>query len=98
MTMMVETPAEESPMDAYTSYILHTTEARLGDLRREAAEHALSCAARGRRASLWARVRDRFGRGSALPSEPAAAPVISISAPTSSAQDRDDARLVRRSA
>jgi hypothetical protein len=47
--------AKEIPVDAYSSYILRLSEARTGELRREAAEYAMSRAARSNRISLWAR-------------------------------------------
>lgn len=50
-------------MDAYSSYIMRLSEARTSELRREAAEHAMSRAARGEQSSMWARARARFGRG-----------------------------------
>lgn len=40
-------------MDAYTTYILETTSRRLRDLREEAAERALSKAARAERQPRW---------------------------------------------
>ena len=42
-------------MDAYSQYILRTSEARLSELRREAAEHAQSRAARRGRVAWWKR-------------------------------------------
>ena len=47
-------------MDAYTNYITKLTDARVGELRKEAAEYALSRAARHRQASLWTRARGRL--------------------------------------
>lgn len=49
-------------MDAYSSYIMRVSEARTSELRREAAEYAMSRAARRPRSSLWARARGRLGR------------------------------------
>lgn len=49
-------------MDAYSSYIMRLSEARTSELRREAAEYAMSRVARGSRSSLWARVRARVAR------------------------------------
>ena len=49
-------------MDAYTSYIMSLSEARASELRREAAEYALSRAARGQRSSLRARLQARLKR------------------------------------
>lgn len=46
-------------MDAYSSYIMKLSEARTSELRREAAEYALSRAARPHRISLLARFRAR---------------------------------------
>jgi hypothetical protein len=40
-------------VDAYTSYILKASHARLDELRREAAEHAMSRAARRGRTRWW---------------------------------------------
>ena len=51
-------------MDAYSDYILRLTEARLDERRREAAEYALSRAARQRRGSRWTRLRGRVARRS----------------------------------
>jgi hypothetical protein len=68
---MCEHPAEEIAMDAYTSHILQLSNARVDDLRREAAERALSRAARGSRTSRWAGIRSRFAR----PVGPAIEPV-----------------------
>jgi hypothetical protein len=42
-------------VDAYSNYILQASKARLEELRREAAEHALSKAARGSRVRWWKR-------------------------------------------
>ena len=42
-------------MDAYSGYILRVSEARTSELRREAAEYALSRAARANRVPLWRR-------------------------------------------
>lgn len=47
-------------MDAYSDYITRLSNARTGELRREAAEYALSAAARRSRASWWKRARDRL--------------------------------------
>jgi hypothetical protein len=41
-------------MDAYSSYIMTISNARTGELRQEAAEYALSAAARRRRRQRWA--------------------------------------------
>lgn len=49
-------------MDAYSSYIMRLSEARTSELRREAAEYALSRAARGNRSSLLTRARARLSR------------------------------------
>ena len=65
-------------MDAYSNYILQATEARLAERGREAAEYALSRAARQRRQSLWAKVRARAGRRSrpsVIPMPPRPVPV-----------------------
>ena len=58
-------------MDAYSSYIMRLSEARTSELRREAAEYAMSRAARRGRSSLWSRARARLGRQAG----PAVAPV-----------------------
>jgi len=50
-------PAEGTQVDAYSNYILQAANARLEDLRREAAERALSDAARARRPRWWKRSR-----------------------------------------
>lgn len=49
-------------MDAYSSYIIKLAEARMSELRREAAEDAMARAARGNRPSRWARLRARMSR------------------------------------
>lgn len=62
-------------MDAYSDYLLRTANARLGRLRREAAEHSISCATRGARTSWWRRAFRRLPElfpdplGSGVPSE-----------------------------
>lgn len=60
--MMSDHPAEEIPVDAYSSYIMHITEARTGELRREAAEYAMSRTARRPRVSRWTRTGERLRR------------------------------------
>ena len=47
-------------VDAYSSYILRLSEARTSELRREAAEYALSRAARANRVSVWRRILARL--------------------------------------
>ena len=47
-------------MDAYSHYILQQSNARLSELRREAAEYSLAAAARRRRGSWWSRLRLRL--------------------------------------
>jgi hypothetical protein len=47
-------------MDAYSSYIIKISDARTGELRREAAEYALSAAARRRRRQRWAQALQRL--------------------------------------
>ena len=64
-------------MDAYSSYIMRLTDSRVGELRREAAEDAMSRAGRERRASRWARWRDGL-RGRRTP---ALAPVAPVARP-----------------
>jgi hypothetical protein len=49
-------------VDAYSSYIMQVAEARTSELRREAAEYAMSRAARGEQSSRWTRARARFAR------------------------------------
>jgi hypothetical protein len=63
-------------VDAYSSYIMNLTEARLGELRREAAEHAMSRAARQGRPSVWARARGRLARPTAPAVDPVVLPVV----------------------
>ena len=69
--MMVEHLAEEIPVDAYSSYIMQLSEARTGELRREAAEYAMSRIARRQRVSLWTRTSDRLLRRRTPALEPA---------------------------
>lgn len=57
--MMNRNTAEEPAMDAYSDYITRLSNARLTELRREAADHALSAAARRSRGSWW---RGALGR------------------------------------
>jgi hypothetical protein len=76
-------------MDAYSSYIMILAEARANELRREAAEYALSRAARRERTSLWRRTRQRLLGGA----RPAPAPVAPLPLPV----DAGDPEL-RRSA
>lgn len=47
-------------MDAYSSYIMKISNARTGELRREAADFALSAAARRRRRQRWAQALQRL--------------------------------------
>lgn len=51
----MEHEAEEIPVDAYTGYIIRLSEARTSELRREAAEYALSRVSRRNQCSRWAR-------------------------------------------
>lgn len=46
--------AEVVPVDAYSSYIKRLSDARLGELRREAADYKLSTTARIERRARWA--------------------------------------------
>ena len=46
-------------MDAYSDYILRQSNARLSELRREAADYARSAAVRRSRDSRWKRARGR---------------------------------------
>lgn len=50
-------------MDAYSSYIKQISDARMGELRREAADYALSAPARRRRRARWARAVRRLVPG-----------------------------------
>ena len=54
-------------MDAYTSYITTISKARTSELRREAAEYALSAPARRRRRQRWARAVQRLMRRDRMP-------------------------------
>ncbi len=81
--------AEEIPVDAYSSYILRLSEARTNELRREAAEYALTRAVRRHRSSRWARLAARLGAGPRRSVDP----VIPVPLPTP-AHDGD----LRRSA
>ena len=47
-------------MDAYINYITGLSNARIDELRRDAAEYALSAAARQSRDSWWKRARGRL--------------------------------------
>jgi hypothetical protein len=47
-------------MDAYSSYIITISNARTGELRQEAAEYALSAAARRRRRQRWAQALQKL--------------------------------------
>ena len=49
-------------MDANSSILSMLAEARMNDLRREAAEYAMSQAARRHRPSRWARFRTHLAR------------------------------------
>ena len=59
-------------MDAYSSYIKIISDARTADLRREAAEYALSSAARRRRRQRWIQAFRRLAprRRATLPLPP----------------------------
>jgi hypothetical protein len=55
-------------MDAYSSYIISISNARTGELRREAADFALSANARRRRRAYWVGVLRRLlGRRPGMP-------------------------------
>lgn len=72
-------------MDAYTGYIIRLSEARTSELRREAAEYALSRASRSDDTSLWTRAVSWLGRrqrASVELSTPAVAPLGLQSAPS----------------
>ena len=71
-------------MDAYSSYIIQTSDARLRDLRREAAEYRLSRIARGTRASWWSRARNGLRRSPVPAVEPE--PTVSLPAPAAAAE------------
>lgn len=82
-------------MDAYTTYITNLSNARTSELRREAAEYALSRAARQRRGSRWGRFRDQLLRRRA----PAPEPVAPIARPSFTAgADTEPLMPLRRSA
>jgi len=68
-------------MDAYSSYIVRLSEARLGELRREAAEYSASRAARSPRTSMWARARRPVRRR-----PPTVAPVAPVALPAPAAE------------
>ena len=70
-------------MDAYSSYIIQTTNAQRADRRRQEAEYALSRAIRARRGSWWSRVLIR------LRPRPVAAvePVTPVTLPAAAAGD-----------
>ena len=70
-------------MDAYSNYIIQTSNARLTELRREAAEYALSRAARATRGPWWSRVRTGLRRRPAA----AVAPVTTVTLPLPPAGD-----------
>ena len=59
-------------MDAYSDYNLRTANARLDTMRREAAERAMSRAARPARTSWWQRARGRLPE---LVGEPVGSPL-----------------------
>lgn len=83
-------------MDAYSSYIMIMSEARSNELRREAAEYAMSRAARQRRGSLRARFADRFLRPRTRALEPAT--TIALSAGSAGTAGTDATAELRRSA
>ena len=62
-------------MDAYSSYIMQLSEARTSELRREAAEYALSRAA-PRRISMLARLPARLHRRARPLTEPMPLPAL----------------------
>lgn len=66
--------AEEIPVDAYSSYIKQISDARVGELRREAADYALSAPARRRRRARWAQAARRLVRGRMPAPAPAPSP------------------------
>lgn len=62
-------------MDAYSSYIMTISNARTSELRREAADYALSAGARRRRRARWvAALRRPWRRAGAVADAPAAGP------------------------
>ena len=77
-------------MDAYTNYIMGLTDARVGELRREAAEYALSRSAREARPSWWSRARNALRR----PPVPVVEPLATLSLATSVVEGEE----LRRSA
>jgi hypothetical protein len=54
-------------MDAYSSYIMTISNARTTELRREAAEYALSAPARRRRRQRWVQAVQRLVRRGRMP-------------------------------
>lgn len=54
-------------MDAYSNYIMTISNARTSELRREAAEFALSAAARRRRRPRWAQALPLLLRRGGMP-------------------------------
>ena len=70
-------------MDAYSSYIIQTTNAQLAERRRKEAEYALSRAARARRGSWWSRVLIRLRPRPV----PALEPVTPVTLPLPAAGD-----------
>ena len=64
-------------MDAHSDYILRLANARANELRREAAEYAMSRAARRNRVSPWTTARRLFRR----PPRPAVEPVTPVAIP-----------------
>ena len=68
-------------MDAHTSYILSLSEAHLGELRRHAAEYALSRQAKGGRRSWRSRARERYLDRRWPAPEPVALPSLRADSP-----------------
>jgi len=65
-------------MDAYTNYIMRLNDARVGELRREAAEYAMSRSAGNARPSWWNRARNALRR----PPVPVVEPLATLSLDT----------------
>ena len=65
-------------MDAYSSYIKHISDTRVRELRREAADYALSAPAGRRRRARWARVVRRLVPGRMPAPVPTPAPASGV--------------------
>lgn len=65
-------------MDAYSNYILQLSNAKVTELRREAAEYALSASTRRSRPSWWSRIRGRLRPGLRQRRFPAPEPELAV--------------------